>query len=930
MTSPGPAGTRIAVDAARIIAVAVTYAVAAKLGLLLATIGVTVTLVWPASGVAVAALVLLGDRMVIGVALGAFLANATTSAPLPVAIAAAAGNSLEALVASQLLRRVAGFNPRLQRVRDVFALTLLGAAIPSVVAATIGSAALALTGQIPRARLPGAWGTWWAGDAVGIVMIAPLLLAWLTRKFDRPSLARAAELAALSLSAALVSVLLFGGVLPTSATAPLSFVVYPLLLWVALRFGQRGATTGGLVASLIAIFWTVRGLGPFARETLGASLVFLNSFIAVAILTSLTVAAVMSERRRATALAREGEKRLRALMDRLPASVWTTDAELRITSSQGALLESLGVRAEELVGSTVMDRTPNPDSPVVIAHRRALDGEASDYRIVRSGRSFHNHVEPLRSAEGEVTGTIGVAIDVSRQEAVERRYRDLVEQAPIGIYRARADGKFLAVNDALVAMLGYPSAADLLALSPATDVYADPREFAKQIETRRSGRGVDPTEVRWRRWDGRIISVHLRGRPLQDDKGRDAEFEMIAEDVTERRALEGQLLHAQKMEAVGRLAGGVAHDFNNVLTVILGGVHFLRKDLVADPDLTSMLNEIEQAAKRAQGLTHQLLAFSRHQMMTPRVLDLNVLVGSVESMLRRLIGEDVELHVAFGAGVHAVKADPGQLEQAIVNLVVNARDAMPNGGRVTLETRNVQLAPGRGSDGDTAPEGPHVLLAVADTGAGMSPEVKAHVFEPFFTTKPRGKGTGLGLPMVYGIVKQSGGFVAVDSEPGQGTTVSIYLPSAGARPEAAPQAPEPPARIDGDETILLAEDDDGVRHWIHNALQGQGYTVFACRHGKEALGIAEQYGGTIQLLLTDVVMPGMNGRELADRLVAARPATRVLYMSGYTEEALGRSGVGAVGEDRGFLQKPFTPRELLEKVRAMLDQGAGARATSLW
>src|ERR1041385_5379845 len=482
MTISGPAGSRIAVDAARIAAVAVTYAVAAKLGLLLATIGVTVTLVWPASGVAVAALVLLGDRMAIGGALGPFLANATTSAPLPVAIAAAAGNSLEALVASQLLRRVADFNPRLQRVRDVFALTVLGAAIPSVVAATIGSAALALTGQLPRAGLPGAWGTWWAGDAVGIVLIAPLLLAWLTRKFDRPSLARAAELAALSLSAALVSVLLFGGVLPTSAPGPGG----------ALRFGQRGATTGGLVASLIAIFWPVRGLGPFARETLGASLVFLNSFIAVAILTSLTVAAVMSERRRATALAREGEKRLRALMDRLPASVWTTDAELRITSSQGALLESLGVRAEELVGSTVMDRTPNPDSPVVIAHRRALGGEASDYRIVRSGRNFHNHVEPLRSADGEVTGTIGVAIDVSQQESVERRYRDLVEQAPIGIYRARADGKFLAVNQALVAMLGYRSAAELLALDPATDVYADPREFVRQIETRRSGGGADP------------------------------------------------------------------------------------------------------------------------------------------------------------------------------------------------------------------------------------------------------------------------------------------------------------------------------------------------------------------------------------------------------------------------------------------------------
>jgi PAS domain S-box-containing protein len=926
MPDSGRGGARIASEAARIAAVAVTYAVAAKLGLLVATIGVTVTLVWPASGVAVAALLLLGDRMVIGVALGAFLANATTSAPLPVAVAAAVGNSLEALAASLLLRKLTDFNPRLQRVRDVFSLTLLGAILPPLLAATIGSAGLTLTGQVPRAELLRTWLTWAAGDAIGILLITPLILAWCTRKLDRPSLRRAAELAAMSISTLLVSVLLFGGVIPDRATAPLAFVVYPLLLWAALRFGQRGATTGALVASLIATIWTTRGFGPFARESLGESLVYLNSFIGVATLTGLTVAAAMSERRRATAVAREGESRLRTIMDNLPASVWTTDAWLRITSSQGALLESLGVQAQDQVGTTVMDRTPDPDSATVVAHQRALRGESRDYRITRKGRSFHGHVEPLRSATGEITGTIGMAIDVSEQEATARRYRDLVEQAPVGIYRAAANGKFLEVNDALVVMLGYPTAADLLAVHPATDVYADPREFGRQIETRRSTGKVDPTEVRWRRWDGRIISVHLRGRPFQDSEGREAEFEMIAEDVTERRALEGQLLHAQKMEAVGRLAGGVAHDFNNVLTVILGGVHFLRKDLVADPDLSAMLNEIEHAAERAQGLTHQLLAFSRRQMLAPKVLDLNALVGSVESMLRRLIGEDVELHVAFGAGVHAVKADPGQLEQAIVNLVVNARDAMPDGGRVTLETRNVQLPARPGGDGDVSAGGPYVLLAVVDTGSGMSPEVRAHVFEPFFTTKPRGKGTGLGLPMVYGIVKQSGGFVTVESEPGQGTAVSVFLPSAGVRPEAAPKAPEPPSRIDGNETILLAEDDDGVRHWIHNALQGQGYTVFACRHGKEALGIAEHYDGPIQLLLTDVVMPGMNGRELADRLVASRPKTRILYMSGYTEEALGRSGVGSVAEDRGFLQKPFTPRELLEKVRAMLDRRTPAPA----
>jgi nitrogen-specific signal transduction histidine kinase/CheY-like chemotaxis protein len=411
---------------------------------------------------------------------------------------------------------------------------------------------------------------------------------------------------------------------------------------------------------------------------------------------------------------------------------------------------------------------------------------------------------------------------------------------------------------------------------------------------------------------------------------------MIAEDVTERRALEGRLGQAQKMEAIGRLAGGVAHDFNNMLTVILGGVHFLKRDMLPNQDLSAMIGEIEQAAQRAQGLTHQLLAFSRRQVLEPRVLDLNALVSSVESMLRRLIGEDVELHVAFGAGLHAVKADPGQLEQAIVNLVLNARDAMSGGGRITIETRNVTQARsgdgpedselGRGAEsagGGGAGAGPLVMLSVADTGAGMTPEVRAKAFEPFFTTKAVGHGTGLGLPMVYGIVKQSGGSVSLRSEPGRGTTVSVYLPSAGSRVEVR-KPPPVAAPCSGDETILVAEDENGVRHWIHNALQGRGYTVFACRNAKEALSIAADYAGPVHLLLTDIMMPGMSGRELADRLVAQRPATRVIYMSGYTEEELGRHGVA--GEEREFLQKPFTPLELLEKVRAVLDAGRRAEA----
>src|ERR1041385_3065608 len=538
MTTQGRPGARLPLDAARIVAVALTYVVAAKLGLSLATVGVTVSLVWPASGVAVAAVLLFGEGMLVGVALGAFVANVTTPVPLGLVAAATIGNTLEALVATRLLRR-AGFNLRIQRVRDVFSLAVYGAALPSIAARTLGSAVLVLTGRFPWSDFPRTWGTWWAGDAVGILLVTPVALAWLSLPLPPLPLRRAVELAALSTSGALLSLLLFTGILPGSATAPLAFVVFPLLLWAALSYGQRGAATGALVTSAIAVRWTARGLGPFARESLVGSLIYLNSFIVVAMLASVTVAAVMSERRHAVSSVGEGESRLRAILAGLPAVVWTTDPALRITSCQGALLGTLNLRADELIGTSIMERIDAPDGPVAVAHRRALAGEANSYRSARDGRTFSGHVEPVRSGAG---------------------------------------GKFLVVNEALVTMLGYPSAADLLRLDPAADVYEDPGELAWRLNVKHDDGLVDRREVKWRRRDGRVITVQLQGRPLRDAQGR-YEFEMIAQDVTERRVLEKQLLQSQKMEAVGRLAGGVAHDFNNVLTVILGGLHFLRQDL---------------------------------------------------------------------------------------------------------------------------------------------------------------------------------------------------------------------------------------------------------------------------------------------------------------------------------------------------------------
>ncbi len=394
-------------------------------------------------------------------------------------------------------------------------------------------------------------------------------------------------------------------------------------------------------------------------------------------------------------------------------------------------------------------------------------------------------------------------------------------------------------------------------------------------------------------------------------------FEMSAEDVTERHTLESQFRQAQKMEAVGRLAGGVAHDFNNVLTAINGYSDLLLEDLDHDDPKRQDVEEIRAAAQRAAALTRQLLAFSRKQVLQSRVLDLNTVVRTLDKMLQRLIGEDVKLEVSLAADLEAVRADPGQIEQVILNLAVNSRDAMPNGGRLTIETASVDLDEAYARDHAGVSPGRYVMLAVSDTGVGMDAETQSHIFEPFYTTKEQGKGTGLGLSTVYGIVKQSGVYVWVSSKPGRGTTFNIYLPRVDEPVETQEPPPLSPSLF-GRETVLLAEDDASVRQVVSEVLMQKGYDVLRTPDGRTALEMARAQEGEIQLLITDMVMPGMTGRELADALKAERPGLRVLYMSGYTGDAVVRHGV--LEEGMPYLQKPFTPGALAFKVREVLDR----------
>jgi two-component system, cell cycle sensor histidine kinase and response regulator CckA len=522
-----------------------------------------------------------------------------------------------------------------------------------------------------------------------------------------------------------------------------------------------------------------------------------------------------------------------------------------------------------------------------------------------------------------VSQQLASAIEYKRNEEAlrrsEARYRSLVQSAVYGIYRSSLEGRFFDVNPALIAMLGYDSAEEVLALDPTSDVFVDPSEQARVIREFQRGARLDNVEVRWKRKDGSAITVRLSGRAVNSAEETAEVLELIAEDITERRVLENQFRQAQKMEAVGRLAGGVAHDFNNLLMVISGYAEVLLERTRKADQLYPKIEAIHQATDRATTLTRQLLAFSRKQLLELKVVDLNIIIENIERLLRPLIGENIELQTRLAADLGRTRADAGQIEQVLMNLVVNSKDAMPSGGKITIQTANARM-----NNEDVRREysyiqpGQYVVLSVTDTGEGMDKEIQSRIFEPFFTTKEKGKGTGLGLSTVYGIIKQSRGYVLVESEPGLGTTFRIYLPRVEDALEPAGPAGVSRPQAGGSETVLLVEDEESVRQLVRETLESKGYKVLEADNGEAALRIVSEYSEKIDMLITDVVMPGMSGRELSARLCASRPQTKVLYLSGYTEDAIGHEGV--VDPDTAFLQKPFTLQMLSRKVREVLGE----------
>ena len=509
----------------------------------------------------------------------------------------------------------------------------------------------------------------------------------------------------------------------------------------------------------------------------------------------------------------------------------------------------------------------------------------------------------------------------SDTEVAESLLTEVLSRAPVGIAVFDRELRYVRVNQALAMLHGAPMEAHIgrrpSEVVPALAEVQEPM-LRKVLETAENITGLRLSGVladgRKRHWIATFF-------PVAGPDGAMAGIGAIMLDTTAQHELEAQFLQAQKMEAVGRLAGGVAHDFNNLLTVISSYADLAAEDLAPTDRRREDIGEISRAADRATGLTRQLLAFSRKQVLKPATMSLNAVVAGVEKMLGRLIGEDVELVTVPAVELGLVNADQGQIEQVLVNLVVNARDAMPHGGRITIETANVELSKADAGRRLAVPAGSYVMLAVSDTGHGMPPNVLEHLFEPFFTTKPLGEGTGLGLSTVFGIVRQSEGDVWVYSEVGHGTTFKIYLPRLQTSTEAATVEVIPGLAQRGAETILLAEDDDSLRALANRVLTKQGYSVIEARNGREALDLCTNYEGTIDLVVSDVVMPELGGRGLMERLAVSRPRTRVLFMSGYTDDDVFRRAL--VDQRTAFLQKPFTPMALAKRVREVLDSRAG-------
>jgi two-component system, cell cycle sensor histidine kinase and response regulator CckA len=633
------------------------------------------------------------------------------------------------------------------------------------------------------------------------------------------------------------------------------------------------------------------------------------------------LSSIVDRRYSARALELESaERRYRLLFERSLAGVVRTTLDGKILDCNDACAKILGyVSREELLASPVTNRCVHLEDQAIFIDR------------LKNENSLTNYEHCLRRKDGSAVWLLGSAhlvegkdgapetyeetlIDITERKKAEEIFRTAFNANPEPITIATiAEGRYIDVNESFLRITGYRREEVIGRTSLELNFWVRPEDRARLVELLWEQDSVHDLEITYRTKSGEE-RVALDSAEAIEIAGQECII-AILRDITEQKFLEKQLRQTQKMEAVGQLSGGIAHDFNNLLGVIIGYSEILEHRLPQNDPLLKECGQIKKAGQSAASLTRQLLAFSRQQVLEPKVLDLNAIVLHVERMLRRLIGEDIDLKAKLGSGLGCIKADQSQIEQVIINLAVNARDAMPHGGKLIIETSRVDLDEDYARRHPPQKPGAYVLLTVADTGTGMDAETQNRIFEPFFTTKELGKGTGLGLSTVYGIVRQSGGHIWVYSEPGQGTTFKVYLPLVEQAVQMEKSALGSTGSLNGMETILLVEDEDALRELTRNLLEGAGYTVLEAERPEKAIEIAIGHGEPIHLMLTDVIMPGMNGRDLAANLASVRPAMKVVYMSGYT----GFTHPGIADSGATLLAKPFTRDGLLRKLHEVLE-----------
>jgi PAS domain S-box-containing protein len=950
-------------DLATGLLLAILYALAGKLGLALAFVHPSATAVWPPTGIALAAILTLGPRAWPGIFVGAFLVNETTTGLLWAPLAIAVGNTLEALTGAYAINRFAGGRLALRRGRDLALFVAISALISTAISATVGVTSLLFAGFASPAQYGRMWLTWWLGDAVGAIVVAPTLLLWAEDWHLRWSRRELMELSLL-----FVSLIGVGWVVFVVWDYPVGFLTIPVCLWAAFRFGQREAVTLTCVLSVLATWATAHGHGSFATtQSPNAAMLELQLFIAVTSVVGIAAGGAVSGRRQAEAALRRSHAELESEVESRTREVQSALERLRssdirfieaqqlanIGSWERNLHDNTATWSDELFricGFEPQSFYPSFERFFDIVHpddreqlsRRIQEASQnhqpfeSEYRIVRPDgevRVLRAHGRAVGDEHGNVLRFMGTAQDITaRKEAEEivrrseRRLQTIVDAEPACVKLVSSDGLLLDMNPAGLKMIGAESLTQVVG-RPIIDL-VHPADRSRYLEMHRAASSGSPV-----RWEFRIVSLSGEERwvdshmvPFETSANGHKTVPAVlgvTSDVTERKRLEDQLRQSQKMDALGRLAGGITHDFNNFLTALIGYTELALKQIGDDetvyPDLKNDLREVLKIGRRAAALTRQLLIFSRSPMLEPaQTVSVDTVIAPLEGMLKQLLGVNVRVQTSLQSGESRVRIDPRHLEQLVVNLATNARDAMRHGGVLTIETAVVHLDDAYAASKPAHPlAGWYVQLAVNDTGIGMDDNVKAHLFEPFFTTKTAGEGTGLGLATVYGIVKQSGGYIWVYSEAGHGTSIKLYFPLVpeASREETDQSAPSP--EENAQQTILVVDDDDNVRAVARDVLRENGYRVLEARSGEEAYEVAVRYIGSIHLLVTDVIMPGITGTELASRLRQTKPQIRALFMSGYGQKAIAHHGV--LEPNARLLEKPFTSDQLLMLVRSMLE-----------